>query len=524
MTNQLIASKSRLMSFWLFVACLFFENIACWETKRDDNNEFSGAYSLHYKTFSIFVDSDRDGMPYQSFDDFDIDTVMLHNSKPLILLRWEHEPEGRTDTVSNTTLDRNLQSVLLGLGLWMSRTESAITLTPDSKFRDFCEDCSLNKICGPQFYCLMKLGPPRLFRDPGATGTNVVVGPFRDCLSERYGFNRSKVDPSTWVCQIALTSTSFRFEGLAPDQTLPCNGREFDLTSENWKNKQVNGHLRRALQGGVDTDGVFWEGRQGIEPIAQTIGRQFWLQRGEQCTIKQPCQPELSCERIGSFAGLALGTLGRPIKIPWVLLASSAVKNLNQQLGNTYEQVLDAIESLAFDAFSIDEFSPQPDPKTDVTDTLAGLGSIFTLLGGLIPGGQVVEAVGTITSGVGSLIGNAAPRDLLAPQKSFATNVLAYYKGLRDGLENFTTNLFAGEQIPGPRGNFNLSDMIRGGAWVSKTAITDVSKLNENIRTEVTARCIDALWKTWSSNKMWVLFTDLQDDEKGTKCNSGQSV
>ncbi|KAI4182725.1 MAG: hypothetical protein LQ346_006508 [Caloplaca aetnensis] len=342
---------------------------------------------------------------------------------------------------------------------------------------------------------------------------------FRMCLAERYNFDPVTIDPSTWTCSIALTATDLSFDGLAPDQTAGCDQSPFALTAQNWKDKHVEVNLQIALDGGVDEYGVFWEGRRKQEPIATTIGRQFWDQLSEQCSIKDPCAPDINCERIGSYTGLALGRLGRPLKLPWVVLVSDAVKNLNLQLRNTFDQVLNAINSLALDAFYIDEFSPAKDPDTDIKDNLAGLGSILTILGGIIPvAGQTLDVAGTITSGIGGFIANAAPPDPLAAQKTFATNVLAYYEGLRDGLERFTTQLFAGAQISGPAGSFDLFALMKEGVWVGPDALTDVSQLNRDIRTEVTARSIDAIWKTWPSNKMWVLFTDLQDHEDHKKC------
>lgn len=488
---------------------------------------FEKGYHLFYKAYLTVPDPSLTKIPYELVEKKDLATIVAEDRKALRVFQWSHVPAGPPSTIFDLTRE-DLEYSLLALSLWMAFSDSVIILTPDALLPTYCPDtsCSSNKVCEPHFYCLMNLSIPKLdlanFSELEAEATD---SRFRMCLAERYNFDPVTIDPSTWTCSIALTATDLSFDGLAPDQTAGCDQSPFALTAQNWKDKHVEVNLQIALDGGVDEYGVFWEGRRKQEPIATTIGRQFWDQLSEQCSIKDPCAPDINCERIGSYTGLALGRLGRPLKLPWVVLVSDAVKNLNLQLRNTFDQVLNAINSLALDAFYIDEFSPAKDPDTDIKDNLAGLGSILTILGGIIPvAGQTLDVAGTITSGIGGFIANAAPPDPLAAQKTFATNVLAYYEGLRDGLERFTTQLFAGAQISGPAGSFDLFALMKEGVWVGPDALTDVSQLNRDIRTEVTARSIDAIWKTWPSNKMWVLFTDLQDHEDHKKCLQGNPI
>lgn len=501
--------------------------IPCWHTARDYSPEYIKGYDLSYKAYSPTdaTHSSFDNTPYLPVEDFDIATISKEKKKVIKLLLWSHVPAGPPSLIFNSTLD-NLESGLLGLRLWMAFSGSVITLTPEASLPAYCAgaSCSSKEICEPHFYCVMKLGITSLYINRNELFAAVVDEEFRACLAERYNFNPVTIDPSIWACSISLTSTEYDIPELAPDQTAPCDGPQYDFTSDNWKAHKVEKNLKIALEDGVDEYGVFWEARRGQEPIATTIGRQFWNKKSEQCSIKNPCEEQdIDCHNIGSFTGLALSSLGRPMKLPWVVLVSAAVKNLNLQLVNIYNQVLNAIQSLALDAFSTEDFSPAKNPNTDIKNNLAGLGSIFTILGGIVPvAGPTLDLVGAITSGVGSFIANAAPPDEFAAQRTFAKNVLTYYEGLRDGLEKFTTQLFAGAQISGPVTSFNLFDLMRDGVWVSPDALTDVSQLNRDIRTEVTARSIDAIWKTKTSNKMWVLFTDLQDDEKHTKCLQGE--
>ncbi|KAI9703553.1 MAG: hypothetical protein M1836_007323 [Candelina mexicana] len=521
MTSHLkITFQFRSMCLVNLVLSLLLSLVASSQTKRDDLPPHEPGYTLFYQLYS---DSEQFGDKTVSIHvakDFDFTIPTENKDKALKLFRWYHCPEASQDTAFNSSVS-NLEWTLLSFRIWMgSSPSSVITLTPDSVLSKYCDDCSDNETCRPQFYCLMKLGVTPLTRGPNGVVSEVDDGGFRQCLSEKYDFDPHKIDPSTWTCSIAFTSTSYSFGELAPDQTISCDRQPYDLTRENWEKYHVDDNLQTALHGGVDEYGVYWEGQRPHENVSETIGRQFWAELGVQCSIKKPCQPKINCQEIGSFTGMALGSEGRPMKIPWVLLTVAAVANLNQQLCNTYEQALDAISGLGLDDFSIDDFSGVQNPDTDVKNSLAGLGSIFTVLGGLIPtAGPTLELVGDITSAVGTILGNAAPDDPQAAESAFAKNVETFLTGIKVGLEQFTTKLFAGEQIPASDNHsLNLTNMIKEGAWVSSRSLTDVSLLNTEIRIEVTARCIDKLWKTWPKNKMWVLFIDLHDDNTMSKC------
>ena len=435
MENSETTFRSQLRLSTFYGSLLLLPLTASLLTPRFTALEAHKGYNLSYALES--VPTLHKNYTYLPVQDFDLKTTTENRYTDLKLFLWSQTAPSPSAGNFNT-----LYSTLLGLRLWMRFCGSVITLTPDSVFSSFCAGvaCFFNEICIPQYYCLMRLGNPPLIRNTSETTTLVDDGDFSLYLADRWNLNSTKINSSTWTCSIAPTSTDYSFGGLAPDQTAPCDSDAYSLTSTNWRKLDVDSNLNLALRGGVDQYGLFWEGRRDQEPIATTIGRQFWNSLDETCSIKNPCRPAIGCQTIGSFTGLAFGTLGRPVKVPWVLLASSAVKNLNRQFNDMYEQVVDAINSLALDAFSIDEFSPSPNPNTDVKNTLTGLGTLFTVLGGLIPaGGLSLELVGTITSGIGSFIGNAAPSDPLAAQKNFATNLLAYYKGLQDGLESLTT-------------------------------------------------------------------------------------
>ena len=192
---------------------------------------------------------------------------------------------------------------------------------------------------------------------------------------------------------------------------------------------------------------------------------------------------------------------------------------------NQYNELKDALESLALDTFSIDDFFPKKGQDYDLLNGLAGLSGIFSILGGFVPGvGFALSIAGTIASSVGTFLSNsvAAAEDSLKAQKTFAGKVKALYKELLRGMDDVVTKLFQGEQIGGSQGSFNIIDMMRGGVWVDSKVVTKVSDLNAKIRIEVLSRSINALWKTPTGNKMWVHFVDFQD-LNGQKCQADTS-
>ncbi|KAL8911471.1 MAG: hypothetical protein Q9172_007668 [Xanthocarpia lactea] len=210
------------------------------------------------------------------------------------------------------------------------------------------------------------------------------------------------------------------------------------------------------------------------------------------------------------------------MRLPWVLLASVAFKNINQQLQNQFTQLNFAILSLALNTFSIDDFFPTKDQLFDLQNGLAGLGGILSILGGFVPVfGSSISAAGTIAAGVGTFLANsaAASGDPMQPQKTFAEDVLTFYVATLAAMDKAVNMLFEGKSIPpaGPN-SFNITDMMKDGAWVNTNSLTSVSDLNQKIRIETLARSIDSLWKTRPTNKMWVLFFDLQDDKNSTQC------
>lgn len=398
---------------------------------------------------------------------------------------------------------------LVTLWRWLHKNYTLITVPSPLSLQDQCLGvrCSPNAVCKDVWTAIY-------FDNITRTNENeYVIG-----------------DPSIeWQCEFFLDRIQTEFTGSDSESPgyfsntlLPCSNDLFTLNEATWAELEVDDYFPVLLQGGSDQDGILWRGALAEETFSDAVNRQLLNLAGTRCSIEAPCLPALDCSKIGSWTAIALGSQFIPLSIPWAFLAISALKNINQQLLNQYNELKDALESLALDTFSIDDFFPKKGQDFDLLNGLAGLSGIFSILGGLIPYvGPAISAAGTIASGAGTFLSNsvAATTDPLRAQKTFAEKVIALYRQLLNGLDDAVTQLFEGRQIGDSQNSFNITDMMKGGAWVNPKVISKVSDLNAKVRIEVLSRSINALWKTWSSNKMWVLFTDLQDPDT-TKCQA----
>ncbi|KAL8750925.1 MAG: hypothetical protein Q9199_006756 [Rusavskia elegans] len=147
---------------------------------------------------------------------------------------------------------------------------------------------------------------------------------------------------------------------------------------------------------------------------------------------------------------------------------------------------------------------PVPVRRYWLAGSLSGVSGFVPIIG---PG---LAATGTILPAVGSFLRNAAASksDPLVDQKEFAPKVRELYDSYVGALDQAGTTLFQGGTVQTAKGGFNITDMMAGGAWVNLR----LRDLETNLTVEILSRSIDALWKTPPSNKMWVLFVDLDDD------------
>ena len=494
------------------------------------------SHPVPLKGYDLFA-----GSYYQGMEQFNLNrseenaTIVGGDNIWHELLVWSHHPDQDPNVLPNKLDEfQSLTTTLSTIWKWLHWGDAIATLTTNKTVAEI-EDanglpqclqsvCSFGEACIQRFYCLMKAELNKTL-----SFESITADTYHDCLVKKFNINENDEKSSTWSCPMWLASDAkdSHDDVITTDQEYSCENEIFKLNQDQWEKSSVDKNLQTALHGGIDSYGVYWEGLRANESLSEATGRQFWDLLGVRCTLSTPCQPVLDCSRIGSYTALALGRLDKPMKLPWVLLASSAFKNLNQQLLNQYNELKDALESLALDTFSIDVFYPPKKDKTlDLQNTLTGLSGIFTILGGFIPfAGQAVEAAGTIASCAGTFLANAAAsNDPQEAQKVFSQQVVAYYRRLLKGMEDIVERIFSGERISNTgagHGSFNITDMMKDGSWVSPNSVSRVSDLNRKLRTEILARAIDTLWKTPTANKVWVLFKDLQDDVDGTKCKEG---
>ena len=210
------------------------------------------------------------------------------------------------------------------------------------------------------------------------------------------------------------------------------------------------------------------------------------------------------------------------VRSVWGFFALSALQIINQQLSNQYVAIKGALGILALTTFSIGDFFPKPDARFNIVNALSGLGTILSVVSGFVPIiGPGLAATGSILPAVGGFLGTAAASrfDPLVGQKEFAPKVIALYNSYVGALEEAGATLFQGGTVQTPNGGFNITDMMAGVAWVNSSSLTRLRDLETNLTTEILSRSIDALWKTPPSNKMWVLFVDLDDDpQNAAKC------
>ncbi|KAL8925035.1 MAG: hypothetical protein Q9208_003719 [Pyrenodesmia sp. 3 TL-2023] len=416
-----------------------------------------------------------------------------------IALRWTYTPAipPKPDENYNGTVFPTLNA----LDEIFKREDSVVQFQGDF---NYAREIMVETFCSQHYYCLFKtlLLPP--------TSGVEMISVFQRCLSETFNFfyneDEGLYHQECYINLFQLSSisrTTFTTEGRVYGS---CGSEAWQPTQKNWQIQNIDEKLQVALQGGVDRFGRYWENRKKNETFAETVVRQFWNINGNTRTIRNPCEPVLDCTKMGSYTAISLGESNKPLGLPWVLLVSSAVKNINRQLRNQYDELKDAIESLALDTFSIDDFFPKKSQDFALQNSLAGIGGLFSILGGFVPiAGPAIAAAGTIASGVGTFMANslAASSDPLEAQKVFSQKVLDIYNGSLHAMEDLAEKLFAGEAIPGPGpGNFTILDMMRDDAWVDPKTLSKVSDLNGKLKKEALSRSIDSLWKTRPSNKI----------------------
>ena len=288
-----------------------------------------------------------------------------------------------------------------------------------------------------------------------------------------------------------------------------------------WLNLRVDENIQTFIQGGFDTQGTFWNGTGGDYTFSGAMGFQLLNLPGYECSLGDPCGRLPDCREIGSHMLLNRGEA--VLQSSWGALALSALVNINQQLYNQYIAIKGATISVTLNTFNIGDFFPKPDAHFGLLDALTGLGTIFAVVAGFIPVvGPYLGAAGAILPAVGSFVGHkiAESNDVKVAQKTFAPKVNEIYTLVTESLDNVTGQLFRGESVNG----VNITDMMSGGTWADTRSLTKVTDIEKNLKVEILSRSINSLWKTPTSNKMWILFVDLHEAINSTfKCMNDEN-
>ncbi|KAL6716175.1 hypothetical protein ACLMJK_005741 [Lecanora helva] len=378
--------------------------------------------------------------------------------------------------------------------------------------------CSSNEICKSFWKCFFT--EIRGLNDSGYY--TYVTNPADVTQPDSFEYDPCSNTPGVaaqFRCGINIHSTNA--PGLSPMQ---CSSEFFDLTAENWNLLKVDQNIQTFINGGIDSESIFWPGPDPGQPLSSAMGKQFTRSGDYQCSLEHPCNHDFTCDDIGSWISQSTSARGNFIlRSAWGFYALSAFQHLNQQLSNQYNAIKGALGVLALDSFLIGDFFPTADGKLDIVNALTGLGTIFSVLSGFVPIiGPGLAATGAILPTIGTFLGNSAT-SMMDPLE-FVPRVRQIYTNYVGALDDAGLKLFNGQSIQASNGEFNITDMLAGGAWANSSALTSLEGLETNLTVEILSRSIDALWKTPPSNKMWVHFVDLDDDRQTmSKCLADSS-
>ena len=377
------------------------------------------------------------------------------------------------------------------------------------------QDCSNDTVCKNVDDCIFSwLSEPGIYGDLNAGEYGGVY--LIDCLNTKFPYTI----PPFRCGHLIIPTSRFYNSYCVRDACAVTN----IVSLDEWNYLNVDSNLQTFVSGGLDSCGVYWPGQAAGESFAQALGGSLTRIVDFDCSLESPCKYELDCRTIGSYSASMLGQ--QVLGVQWGLPALISLQIINQQLNNQYIAIKGALGILALDTFSISDFFPSPDGRFNIVNALTGLGTILSVVSGFVPTiGPGIAATGAILPAVGTFLGNAAASsgDPEVGQKEFAPRVRDLYSNYIDELDKAGTELFKGGAINTTNGAFNITDMMANGAWANASALTKLPALEKNLTIEILSRSIDALWKTPTSNKMWILFVDLADDLLKSKCLADSS-
>ena len=306
--------------------------------------------------------------------------------------------------------------------------------------------------------------------------------------------------------------------------TLPVNDL-CDSTFMVWGDS-IDQHIRMFLTGGgIDDSGLYWLGQSTGDKFSQALGKQLTAIPNYKCSLEHPCNSDLNCHEIGARSGYDAGGAGLNyppssgatlyLQVYWGFLTLIAVQNINQQLSNQYVAIKGALGVLALDTFLIGDFFPSPDARFNIINALTGLGTILSIISGFVPViGPGIATTGSILPAMSTFLGNAAAmkKDPLIGQKDFPPRVRELYTNYVNTLDEAGNMLLGGDKISGASGSFDISDIMAHGVWLNSSALNELISIKTNLTLDILSRSIDALWKTAPSNKMWIMYVNLDDD------------
>ena len=239
------------------------------------------------------------------------------------------------------------------------------------------------------------------------------------------------------------------------------------------------------------------------------------------CSLRMPCLPatDLNCSAIGLRQG---GKTKNLVQCRWGFFALTALENLSQRLSAGFAAI-EAIDlGAALGAFKIDDFTPKSGWKMPNLDFLKGLGSLFLTAMGLATSQNGRDNRNNLSfQEVATFYGQslASPSAEEVSQGDLASEVADYLNDMVKRLEPLVTSIFSGQLMNGK----SLLDIIAKGDWADSTKISTIPDVANQIRIEIISRAVNELWKIGTSNKRWVLFVDLQDDDQTSKCLADQT-
>ena len=384
--------------------------------------------------------------------------------------------------------------------------------------------------CNGFYTCIYDILAPLAQSDFSVTVTpnfGAFEDSVRSCLTSLYAGS------TPLVCPIRLLEVNSTHDGDC-DSDLGDLG---DLSQFAWQKENVDLELSLLRKAGPDTHGIWWPRLQypfvyalpgfpvpnETRPFTTTLGAQALGDSTFTCSLEVRCSSGLDCQRVGSRTALGYGAAIYPEAWPYLLLLS--LENLSNQLSNQYTAIKGASISAILVDFKISDFYQIDLPSYSLLDVLQGLGLIFALLSGFVAGfgattlAGASAAVGAVGGYLGRYLSNTTRTT--APQEQYADVLENVYVSLKDGLENLSTPLFDGEKI---YGDFDIFEMLKGGAWVDRSALQPIAESEEQLRIEIISRSINELWKTPPHNKTFVLFVDLHDTVDSTaNCRADSS-